>query len=77
MKDFGEEVQMYKVIWSSSQLEWQQGCVEGKVFLQRGKLVRISKWILGGMEMDMDMVVGIILRVRKCMGVVGMAKVAT
>lgn len=74
MKDFGQKVQMCKVIWSSIQLEWQQRCVEGKDFFQRGKLVRISKWILGGMEMDM--VEGIILRVRKCRDVVGMAKVA-
>lgn len=46
----------------------------GKDVFQRGKLLRISKWILGGMEMDM--VEGIILRARKCRGAVGMATVA-
>lgn len=46
----------------------------GKDFFQRVKLAGISKWVLGGM--DMDVVEGIILRVRKCRVVVGMAKVA-
>lgn len=48
----------------------------GKDFFQRGKISKDLQWILGGMEMDIDMVEGISLRGRKCRGVVGKAKVA-
>lgn len=47
--DFGQEVHSDVLNGLEQRIQWEghQGCIAGEDLFQRGKLVRISTWILG------------------------------